>query len=161
MARLLFNKFKGDKVRVLLSEGHMVRQCTHPKRPRNSAWFKEKLMLAEAQESGQTDDLYAYDSDCDDISSTKAVLMANLSSYSLDVLSELSKRMSSHVTNWDTANHETKIVNESLTAGLERKIKALERKIAKKGKFSIDTNLFIIALKMLRCNGPLGYAVTT
>ncbi|GJZ93027.1 retrovirus-related pol polyprotein from transposon TNT 1-94 [Tanacetum coccineum] len=88
-------------------EGHMVRQCTQLKRPRNSAWFKEKLMLVEAQEASQTldeeqlafiadlrieealvaqqtipqnsafqtKDLDAYDSDCDDISSTKAVLM--------------------------------------------------------------------------------------
>ncbi|GJZ72213.1 hypothetical protein Tco_0636064 [Tanacetum coccineum] len=37
----------------------------------------------------QTDDLDAYDSDCDDISSAKAVLMANLSSYDSDVLSEV------------------------------------------------------------------------
>ncbi|GJV41177.1 hypothetical protein Tco_1419617 [Tanacetum coccineum] len=29
----------------------MARQCTQPKRPRNVAWFKEKTMLAEAQES--------------------------------------------------------------------------------------------------------------
>ncbi|GKF59344.1 retrovirus-related pol polyprotein from transposon TNT 1-94, partial [Tanacetum coccineum] len=35
------------------SEGHMARQCTQPKRPRNATWFKEKAMLAEAQESGQ------------------------------------------------------------------------------------------------------------
>nr|GEU67154.1 retrovirus-related Pol polyprotein from transposon TNT 1-94 [Tanacetum cinerariifolium] len=34
-------------------EGHMVRQCSQPKRLRNSAWFKEKLMLDEAQEAGQ------------------------------------------------------------------------------------------------------------
>ncbi|GJW58570.1 hypothetical protein Tco_0105301 [Tanacetum coccineum] len=34
-------------------EGHMARQCTQLKRPRNSAWFKEKLMLVEAQEAGQ------------------------------------------------------------------------------------------------------------
>ncbi|GKC75121.1 retrovirus-related pol polyprotein from transposon TNT 1-94 [Tanacetum coccineum] len=34
-------------------EGHMARQCTQPKRPRNATWFKEKLMLAEAQEAGQ------------------------------------------------------------------------------------------------------------
>nr|GEY06689.1 hypothetical protein [Tanacetum cinerariifolium] len=33
-------------------EGYMARQCTQPKRPRNIAWFKEKLMLAEAQEAG-------------------------------------------------------------------------------------------------------------
>ncbi|GJZ39307.1 integrase, catalytic region, zinc finger, CCHC-type containing protein [Tanacetum coccineum] len=102
-------------------EGHMARQCTQPKRPRNAAWFKEKLMLAEAQEAGQildeeqlafladpgiseapvaqqtipqnsafqTDDLDAYDSDCDDLSSAKAVLMANLSSCDPEVLSEV------------------------------------------------------------------------
>ncbi|GKA97098.1 hypothetical protein Tco_0824992 [Tanacetum coccineum] len=110
--------------------------CTQPKRPRNSAWFKEKLLLFEAQEAGQildeeqlacyklkgklcswstqevgqilheeqlafiaalgiaeaqvaqqtipkklafqTEDLDAYESDCDDISLTKVVLMANL-----------------------------------------------------------------------------------
>ncbi|GJU71229.1 hypothetical protein Tco_1262634 [Tanacetum coccineum] len=37
----------------------------------------------------QTEDLDAYDSDCDDISSAKAVLMANLSSCDSDVLSEV------------------------------------------------------------------------
>ncbi|GJZ99226.1 putative reverse transcriptase domain-containing protein [Tanacetum coccineum] len=111
-------------------EGHMARQCTQLKRLRNVAWFKEKLLLAEAQESGQptiihnaafqTNDLDAYDSDCDNISSAKAVLMDNLSSYDSDVLSELFERMSNHVTNWDKVNQETKSVNESLTAELER-----------------------------------------
>ncbi|GJZ89696.1 hypothetical protein Tco_0661478 [Tanacetum coccineum] len=103
------------------AEGHMARQCTQPKRPRNSAWFKEKMLLVQPHESGQvldeeqlavladpripdgqaiqttipqnaafqTDDLDAYDSDYDDISSAKAVLMANLSSYGLDVLSKV------------------------------------------------------------------------
>nr|GEW62495.1 hypothetical protein [Tanacetum cinerariifolium] len=33
-------------------EGHLAKQCTQPKWPRNSAWFKEKLMLVEAQEAG-------------------------------------------------------------------------------------------------------------
>ncbi|GKF40586.1 hypothetical protein Tco_0123928, partial [Tanacetum coccineum] len=36
----------------------------------------------------QVDDLDAYDSDCDDFSTTKAVLMTNLSSYGSDVLFE-------------------------------------------------------------------------
>ncbi|GKD38041.1 hypothetical protein Tco_1258248 [Tanacetum coccineum] len=31
----------------------MARQCTQPKRPINSTWFKEKLMLVEEQEAGQ------------------------------------------------------------------------------------------------------------
>nr|GEV33643.1 hypothetical protein [Tanacetum cinerariifolium] len=70
-------------------EGHMARQCTQPKRPRNAAWFKEKLMLAEAKEAAlQTKDLDAYDSNWDDLSSAKAVLMANLSSCDPEVLSE-------------------------------------------------------------------------
>ncbi|GJS57600.1 hypothetical protein Tco_0652384 [Tanacetum coccineum] len=37
----------------------------------------------------QADDLDAYDSDCDDFSTAKAVLMANLSSYGSDFLSEV------------------------------------------------------------------------
>nr|GEZ07170.1 hypothetical protein [Tanacetum cinerariifolium] len=48
----------GGHVRVVKcynyeGEGHMASQFTHPKRPRNVAWFKEKEMLAEAQEAGQ------------------------------------------------------------------------------------------------------------
>ncbi|GJU59163.1 retrovirus-related pol polyprotein from transposon TNT 1-94 [Tanacetum coccineum] len=102
-------------------EGHMARQCTQPKRPRNVAWYKDKAMLAEAREAGQildeeqlvfladpgvpdgqdvhtiipnnaafqTEDLDTYDSDCDDISNAKAVLMANISNYGSDVISEV------------------------------------------------------------------------
>nr|GEV95746.1 hypothetical protein [Tanacetum cinerariifolium] len=48
-AGLLCNKFKGGKDK--LCEGHIARQCNQHKRPRNAAWFKDKAMLAEAQES--------------------------------------------------------------------------------------------------------------
>ncbi|GKE82151.1 hypothetical protein Tco_1552151, partial [Tanacetum coccineum] len=82
MAGLLFNKFKGDRVvRGLLEQ----------------LAFLANLGVADGQDtqttithnaSFQTDDLDAYDSDYDDISSAKAILMANLSSYSSDVLSE-------------------------------------------------------------------------
>ncbi|GJU64416.1 retrovirus-related pol polyprotein from transposon TNT 1-94 [Tanacetum coccineum] len=96
-------------------EGHMARQCTQPKRPRNAAWYKEKAMLVEAQEAGQildeeqfafladpgiptsqaqtiiphndafqTKDLDTYDSDCDNLSTAQAVLMANISNYGSD-----------------------------------------------------------------------------
>ncbi|GJQ92619.1 hypothetical protein Tco_0003758 [Tanacetum coccineum] len=34
-------------------KGHMAKQCTQPKRPRNLTWYKDKVMLAEAQEAGQ------------------------------------------------------------------------------------------------------------
>nr|GEU87954.1 integrase, catalytic region, zinc finger, CCHC-type, peptidase aspartic, catalytic [Tanacetum cinerariifolium] len=91
---------------------------------RNAAWYKEKAMLAEAQEAGQiideeqlafladpripagkvqtiiphnaafqTDDLDTYDSDCDDLSNAQAVLMANISNYGSDVISEKAQRM--------------------------------------------------------------------
>ncbi|GKF56141.1 hypothetical protein Tco_0166481, partial [Tanacetum coccineum] len=44
----------------------------------------------------QTNDLDAYDSDCDDVSNAKAVLMANLSSYGSDVLLEVLHSETSH-----------------------------------------------------------------
>ncbi|GKC69499.1 hypothetical protein Tco_1115382 [Tanacetum coccineum] len=33
-------------------EGHMAIQCTQPKKTRNSEWFKEKMLLVQAQELG-------------------------------------------------------------------------------------------------------------
>ncbi|GJR68063.1 retrovirus-related pol polyprotein from transposon TNT 1-94 [Tanacetum coccineum] len=128
-------------------EGHMARQCTQPKRPRNAAWYKDK-----------TEDLDTYDSDCDDISNAKAVLMANISNYGSDIISEvpysetnlndmenqsvlamqdfeqspvaqqdsmilsvieqMSEQMINNVNNWKKANKEQN--NESVTAELER-----------------------------------------
>ncbi|GJY68547.1 hypothetical protein Tco_0471529 [Tanacetum coccineum] len=99
----------------------MAWQCTHPKRTRNATRYKDKAMLAEAQEDGkildeeqlafladlgvpdgqvvqtiipnnaafQTEDPDTYNSDCDDISNAKAVLMANISNYGYDIISEL------------------------------------------------------------------------
>ncbi|GKD51895.1 hypothetical protein Tco_1280871, partial [Tanacetum coccineum] len=46
--------------------------------------------IAKGHVTYQANDLDAYDFDCDEIPTAKAVLMANLSSYELDVLSELS-----------------------------------------------------------------------
>ncbi|GJU12916.1 hypothetical protein Tco_1135312 [Tanacetum coccineum] len=62
-------------------DGHMAIKCTQPKRPRNADWFKEKILL--------TDDLDAFDSDSDEAPFARAVLMANLSGYDLDVLLEV------------------------------------------------------------------------
>nr|GEU90131.1 hypothetical protein [Tanacetum cinerariifolium] len=90
--------------------------------------------------SFQTEDLDAYDSDCDDVSNTKSVLMANVSNYDSDVISEeaiqdtnfhaqqdsiilsvieqISEQMINHVNYWEKANQEKK--NESVTVELER-----------------------------------------
>ncbi|GKB04076.1 hypothetical protein Tco_0832219 [Tanacetum coccineum] len=89
----------------------------------------------------QTEDLDAYYSDCDGLSSSKAVLMANLSSYDPEVLSKsqdaviqdtnpyapndllvpsLVEQMTDHVAHLDKENQTNKMVNKSLTAELER-----------------------------------------
>ncbi|GJV97473.1 putative reverse transcriptase domain-containing protein [Tanacetum coccineum] len=132
------------------ASGHMARQCSQPKRRRDVAWFKEKVLLVQAQAEGkeldeeqlafladpevadgqvnqtithnaafQTDDLDANDSDCDDISSAKAVL-ANVLSCDSDVLSEvvqivlwyLDSRCSKHMTG--KCSHLTNFVNKFL-----------------------------------------------
>ncbi|GKB63374.1 hypothetical protein Tco_0919560 [Tanacetum coccineum] len=114
----------------------MARQCTQPKRRKDAAWFKEKVLLVQAQVEGKELDQEqlafladlevandAYDSDCDDISSAKMVLMANLSSCDSNVLFE------------DKVNIESKIVNESLTVELER---YKERVKILKQRFNVD-----------------------
>ncbi|GKB23496.1 integrase, catalytic region, zinc finger, CCHC-type containing protein [Tanacetum coccineum] len=138
-------------------EGHMARQCTQPKRPRNAAWYKEKAMVAEAHEAGQildeeqlaflanpgTEDLDTYDSDCDDISNAKAILMVNISNYGSDIILEaqqdsmilsvieqMSEQMINHLNNWEKANKEQN--NESVTAELERykeRVKTFEQRL--------------------------------
>nr|GEW66982.1 hypothetical protein [Tanacetum cinerariifolium] len=36
-------------------EGHMSKQCTKPKRKRDAEWFKDKVLLVQAQANGQTE----------------------------------------------------------------------------------------------------------
>ncbi|GJY22216.1 retrovirus-related pol polyprotein from transposon TNT 1-94, partial [Tanacetum coccineum] len=93
--RVTVQQLQGRQGQNLSREGHMARQCTQPNRPRNAAWYKEKEMLVEAQEAGQildeeqlTEDLDTYDSDSDDLSTAQAVLMANISNYGSDIISE-------------------------------------------------------------------------
>ncbi|GJW59227.1 hypothetical protein Tco_0105958 [Tanacetum coccineum] len=102
-------------------EGHMSKQCTKPKMKRDDSWFKDKVLLVQAQASGQilheeelafladpgipegqatqtvithnaayqADDLDAYDSDCDELNTTKVALMVNLSHYGSDALAKV------------------------------------------------------------------------
>ncbi|GJX84917.1 hypothetical protein Tco_0335691 [Tanacetum coccineum] len=93
----------------------------------------------------KTEDLDTYDSNCDDISNVKAVLMANISNYGSDVISEVShsetylndmENQSVHAmqdfeqTPAEKANHEKN--NESLTVELERykeRVKTFEQRL--------------------------------
>ncbi|GJT21458.1 hypothetical protein Tco_0891395 [Tanacetum coccineum] len=173
-SRVIVQQVQGRQGQSYAGKGLMDRQCTQPNRRRNAAWFKEKEMLAEAQEAGQildeeqlafladlgipngqavqttipnnaafqTKDLDAYDSDCDDVLNTKAVLMANLSSYGSGILSDVphsetshndmdnQKQMISHVNNREEGNQEKN--NESVTAELERykeRVKTFEQRL--------------------------------
>nr|GFB38526.1 hypothetical protein [Tanacetum cinerariifolium] len=76
-------------------EGHMSKQCTKPKRKRDEAWFKDKVLLVEAQANGQVlheEDLeFLADPGIAEAESTQYViaLMANLSHYGSDNLAEV------------------------------------------------------------------------
>nr|GFC02067.1 hypothetical protein [Tanacetum cinerariifolium] len=98
-------------------EGHMFKQCTKPKRKRNDSWFKDKVLLVQAQANAyQANNLVAYDSDCDELNTVKVALMANLSHYGSDALAELKTQ----VINCTKFNLDNKSVNDTLTAELER-----------------------------------------
>ncbi|GKC70429.1 hypothetical protein Tco_1116312 [Tanacetum coccineum] len=106
----------------------MAKQCPKLKSKRDATWFRDEVLLVEAQGSGkvlneeelaflvdpgvaegpvtqtvithnaayQADDLDIYDSDCDEISTAKAVLMANLSCYGSDILFEVPHSENTH-----------------------------------------------------------------
>nr|GFC25878.1 hypothetical protein [Tanacetum cinerariifolium] len=134
-------------------EGHMSKQCTKPKRERDEAWFKDKVLLVQAQANGQVlheeelefladpgiaetystqyvvtnnasyqaDDLDAYDSDCDEINSTKIALMVNLSHYGSDNLAEVQNpdNVTNNVIDQDVSamliSEQSNIMNQSET----------------------------------------------
>nr|GEU92564.1 hypothetical protein [Tanacetum cinerariifolium] len=100
-------------------EGHMSKQCAKPKRKRDAEWFKDKVLLVQAQANGQvlqkeelefladlgttetSSNQYvvtnsakiAYDFDCNELNSAKIALMANLSHYGSDNLAEVPKEL--------------------------------------------------------------------
>nr|GEV67349.1 putative nucleotidyltransferase, ribonuclease H [Tanacetum cinerariifolium] len=68
-------------------EGHIFKQCTKPKRKRDDSWFKEKVLLVQAQANGQIlhEEELAFLADPGIL---EVALMANLSQYGSDVLAE-------------------------------------------------------------------------
>ncbi|GJT15462.1 reverse transcriptase domain-containing protein [Tanacetum coccineum] len=100
MVGLSFRMFKGDRIRGILL-GEMVLHAVgahrielgmqmQPKRPQNSDYFKDKMLLMQAQENGAVldeeellfldDECNALDSDVDDEPTAQTIFMANLSS---------------------------------------------------------------------------------
>nr|GEX41652.1 hypothetical protein [Tanacetum cinerariifolium] len=82
----------------------------------------------------QADDLDAYDSDCDDISTAKAVLMANFSSYGSDVLSEKKELLTETFNVLKNESKEKKTKNIDKEIALENKVKELDNIVYKMGQ---------------------------
>ncbi|GKA35371.1 putative ribonuclease H-like domain-containing protein [Tanacetum coccineum] len=121
-------------------EGHMSKQCTKPERKRDDSWFKDKVLLTVITYNAayQADDLDVYDSDCDELNTAKVALMANLSYYGSDALTEAAvqnsnsyaqqdalilsviEQLKTQVINCTNINLDNKSVNDTLTAELER-----------------------------------------
>ncbi|GJS82389.1 retrovirus-related pol polyprotein from transposon TNT 1-94 [Tanacetum coccineum] len=66
--------------------GHIAQNYTQPKRPHNSDYFKDKMLLMQAQENGAVldeeelaDECDAFDSDVNDEPTAQSIFMANLS----------------------------------------------------------------------------------
>nr|GEX79579.1 hypothetical protein [Tanacetum cinerariifolium] len=100
-------------------EGHMERQCPKPKRKRDVTWFRDKVLLVKAHEKGKVMNKEELKFLADpSIAEVKAVLMANLSSYGSDVLSE---------------EKEAKNIDNEIV--LEKKVKELDNIVHRMGQY--------------------------
>ncbi|GKA92077.1 hypothetical protein Tco_0814002 [Tanacetum coccineum] len=98
----------------------------------------------------QTKDLDVYDSDCDDVTNAKAVLMANLSNYGSDVISEQIDSLEQNLSNQikekesllqtftvfknESKEKESKYMDKEID--LEKKIKELDNIVYKVGQYA-------------------------
>nr|GEU66017.1 hypothetical protein [Tanacetum cinerariifolium] len=111
-------------------EGHMARQCTQPKRPRNASWYKDKAMLAEAKEAGQVMD------------EEKLAFLADLrkrnESYEkcLNLDAELLKSQNAHndllKRSKPTWNKKNDRISQTPSRNMKKKVEAQPRKVNKK-----------------------------
>nr|GEZ54816.1 hypothetical protein [Tanacetum cinerariifolium] len=116
--------------------GHIARNCTQPKRPQNSKYYKDKMLLMQAQENGMALDAEqllflagrqdnAIDDDVDEQSAPTAqtMFMANLSSadpvtnevgpsYDSDILSEVQDH--DHYQDVVCAHHEEHTMHDNI-----------------------------------------------
>ncbi|GKB71688.1 retrovirus-related pol polyprotein from transposon TNT 1-94, partial [Tanacetum coccineum] len=126
-----------EKQRTLIcynckGEGHMSKQCTKPKRKRDDSWFKDTVLLVQAQANGQIlhEEELAFLADPGIV---EVALIANLSHYGSDALAEVHNHdnVNNNMINQavqampsseqsNVINLDNKSVNDTLTAELER-----------------------------------------
>ncbi|GKD59675.1 hypothetical protein Tco_1297184, partial [Tanacetum coccineum] len=92
--RVTVQLVQGRQSSFAAGEGHMAIQCPKPKRKRDATWFRDKVLLVEAQGSGKVLNEEELEFLADP--GVAEVLMANLSSYELDVLSEVPHSENTH-----------------------------------------------------------------
>nr|GFB81080.1 hypothetical protein [Tanacetum cinerariifolium] len=51
--RVTIQPIQGRQNSITAGEGHMSKQCTKPKRKQDAEWFKDKVLLVQAQANGQ------------------------------------------------------------------------------------------------------------
>ncbi|GKF47445.1 hypothetical protein Tco_0137247, partial [Tanacetum coccineum] len=51
--RVTLQPIHGRQTYFVAGEGHMSKQCTKPKKKRDDSWFKDKVLLVQAQANGQ------------------------------------------------------------------------------------------------------------
>ncbi|GJZ31184.1 retrovirus-related pol polyprotein from transposon TNT 1-94 [Tanacetum coccineum] len=138
---------------------HIARNCTQPKRPQNSKYFKDKMLLMQAQENGvqpvhdlalnvdnvfQADDCDAFDSDVYEAPTAHTMFMANLSSadpvydkagpsYDLDILSEVQDH--DHYQDAVCEHHEEHEMHNDVQPNYVDHVKP---KVLAPGKYAID-----------------------
>ncbi|GKD89413.1 retrovirus-related pol polyprotein from transposon TNT 1-94, partial [Tanacetum coccineum] len=128
--------------------GHIARECPQPKRPQDSDYFKDKMLLMNAHENGAVLDEeqfcfhageqrcthnYAVDSDADYTSDSNIipydqyvedneehVVQSNVSSIRNDALMSILDEMHEQGVQSMSANKQVKVVNDTLTSELAR-----------------------------------------
>nr|GEU61555.1 hypothetical protein [Tanacetum cinerariifolium] len=127
------------------SIGHIASNYTHPKRPHNSEYFKDKMLLIQAQENRVAldedqllfivaDDCDAFDSDVDEAPTTQTMFMVNLSSadpvydeagqsYDSDILSEEQVELYERRAKFELTEREQKIDGQLRIVITDRNIK--------------------------------------
>nr|GEW70972.1 hypothetical protein [Tanacetum cinerariifolium] len=104
-------------------KGHMSKHCTKPKQKWVYSWFKDKVLLTVITHNAdyQADDSDTYDSDYDELNTTKVSPMVNLSHYGSDTLAEVhnSDNMDNNMINQGvqarSCSEQTSVVNHSNT----------------------------------------------
>ncbi|GJY56416.1 hypothetical protein Tco_0455531 [Tanacetum coccineum] len=51
--RVTLEPIQGRQISFATGEEHMSKQCTKPKRKHDDSWFKDKVLLVQAQANGQ------------------------------------------------------------------------------------------------------------